>query len=47
MSKAARFCALGLALAAAVPLVSVSTWSTFSELSSFADPCVWGTNPVL
>lgn len=43
MRRVARGCAFGLALAAAVPLIYVSTWLTFSELSRFADPCVlWG-----
>ena len=43
MSKAARLGALGLAFAVAVPLVYVSMWSAFSELSSFSNPCVlWG-----
>jgi hypothetical protein len=43
MSKAARLGALGLALAVAVPVVYVSMWSAFSELSTFSDSCVlWG-----
>ena len=43
LSKASRFAALGLAFAVAVPLVYVSTWSAFSEISHFGDPCfLWG-----
>jgi hypothetical protein len=43
VSTVSRVAAIGLAVAAAVPLVYVSTWSAFSELANFADPCfLWG-----
>jgi hypothetical protein len=43
LSKPSRLGALVLAIAVAVPLVHVSMWSAFSEITRFADPCVlWG-----
>ena len=38
-----RVAAIALAAGVAIPLVYVSTWSAFSELANFSDPCfLWG-----